>query len=164
MRILLILFILVLSWTSKAQSSSSTGNSRDTATSKRPISDDSTYMPFYEHFEVTDPATFPNGDTGLMKFFVQNWKLAEDNTDKASCRRVYLSFIVDIDGNITEVKLLRKTDGQETHEEEAKRILLSTSGLWKPATLNGKKVNMIHRVGILCNPERRNELKTKLGM
>jgi hypothetical protein len=96
--------MLVLSWSSKAQSSSSDSDSLYGVTLERPISDDSTYITFYEHFDLTEPAAFPGGDTGLMKYFIRNWTLAEDHTDKGSCRRVYMSFIIDIHGNISEVK------------------------------------------------------------
>lgn len=117
----------------------------------------------YEAYDVTTKAYFPGGDTGLVKYIIHNCKFTDED-EKCQYKRVFLSFVININGNITDVKLLRTSVGHETHEQEAVKFTESTSGMWVPATRNDKRVNMIYRAGIPFDAELRNNLKEKLGI
>ena len=131
--------------------------------SDEPITDDSTHIIVYEAYDVTTKAYFPGGDTGLVKYIIHNCKFTDED-EKCQYKRVFLSFVININGNITDVKLLRTSVGHETHEQEAVKFTESTSDMWVPATRNDKRVNMIYRAGIPCDAELRNNLKEKLGI
>ena len=80
---------------------------------------------------------FPGGDSELMKFFSQN--LVYPEIAKRACveGKVILSFIVDKNGNIVDVKVAKSIGAG--CDEEAMRVLKITPG-WIPGKQNGNPV------------------------
>lgn len=72
---------------------------------------------------------FPGGINEFYKYIGQNFKTPSDKNFKGG--RVITSFVIEKDGSVTEVKIL-KDCGFGTGEE-AKRVLLQCPK-WKPAT------------------------------
>ena len=72
---------------------------------------------------------FPGGISEFYKYIGQNFKAPKDK--KFPGGRVIVSFVIEKDGSVTEVKIL-KDCGFGT-AEEAKRVLLNCPK-WKPAT------------------------------
>ena len=72
---------------------------------------------------------FPGGIEEFYKYIGQNFKVPKDK--KFPGGRVIVSFVIEKDGSVTEVKVL-KDCGFGT-AEEAKRVLLNCPK-WKPAT------------------------------
>lgn len=72
---------------------------------------------------------FPGGIEEFYKYIGQNFKAPKDK--KFPGGRVIVSFVIEKDGSVTEVKIL-KDCGFGT-AEEAKRVLLNCPK-WKPAT------------------------------
>ncbi len=130
--------ILVLSFTVRVQVSVAIGDSMQNGLRDRPISDDSTHIVVYEAYDVTTKAYFPGGDTGLVRYLIHNYKFTEGD-EEYQYKRVYLSFVINQNSHVSDIKLLRSSIGHETHEQEAIRFIESTSGMWVPATRNGKK-------------------------
>ena len=86
-----------------------------------------------------EPATFPGGKEGWLQFLHTTCN-TDKIIDKGSPPGVYavkLSFIVDKDGDVRDVKALN--DPGYGTKEDAMRVLLS-SPKWVPAKLNGKSV------------------------
>jgi len=72
---------------------------------------------------------FPGGINEFYKYIGQNFIAPLDKTFKGG--KVFVSFVIEKDGSVTEVKIL-KDCGFGT-AEEAKRVLLNCPK-WKPAT------------------------------
>lgn len=121
----LTLFVLVLSGIiAKAQST--TAN----APAKRMIDTNAVYM------AVEKPTTFPGGVDKFYKYLRKNSKYAIDRDDNTA--KVYVTFIVQKDGSITNVKIIRGVNPEL--DAEAIR-LVKASAPWVPGEQSGYKIN-----------------------
>ena len=82
---------------------------------------------------------FPGGEKGLMEYVSNNVKYPEEAKNKNIAGRVFVSFVVEKDGSINEVKVLRGIGGG--CDEEAVRVIKSMPK-WKPGKQNGKPVRV----------------------
>jgi GldM C-terminal domain/Gram-negative bacterial TonB protein C-terminal len=91
----------------------------------------------FERVEIE--AAFPGGDAGWRKFLEKNLNpnVPVDNGAPVGMYNVFVEFIVDRDGSISEIKPITKI-GYGT-EQEVIRIVKG-SGKWSPAVQNGKAV------------------------
>ncbi len=88
---------------------------------------------------VEEMPSFPGGASGLMAYLSQNIKypvVAEENGIQG---RVVLTFIVERDGSITDVKVVKSVD--PSLDAEAKRVIRSMPR-WKPGKQNGSAVRV----------------------
>lgn len=82
-------------------------------------------------------AEFPGGQAALMKFIQSNVQYPETSIDMDEQGKVYLSFVVGLDGKISQVKVAK---GVSTDlDREAKRVVRSMPN-WIPGEADGKKV------------------------
>src|SRR5689334_7072384 len=91
-------------------------------------------------FEKVDiDASFPGGDVGWRKFLEKNLKasIAVENGAPAGIYTVFVQFIVDKEGNLSNAKPL--TNWGYGMEKEVLR-LLTISPKWSPAIQNGRAV------------------------
>jgi protein TonB len=88
----------------------------------------------------TIPAQFPGGATGWRKFLEKkmNRDLPVENGAPAGTYVAAVSFLVDTNGNISNIQLL-KNPGYGTGEEVIR--LMKISPKWVPATKNGQNIN-----------------------
>lgn len=91
----------------------------------------------YYSNEVDVAAHFPNGETAWRKYLLTNSRYAEMPKKDKAIGKVYLSFVIEKDGRITDAIVMRGLNFK--CEEEALR-LLRTSEMWIPATLKLRKV------------------------
>jgi GldM third domain/Gram-negative bacterial TonB protein C-terminal len=130
-RILLLnLFLISISCTTEAQ----TEIHRDSATAGRIDSAE------YKIFETVDiEASFAGGDIGWRKFIEHNLKadVAVENGAPTGIFTVWVQFVVDKNGNISDIRPLTKNG--YGMEEEVIRIL-KKSPQWTPASQNGRLV------------------------
>lgn len=103
----------------------------------KPVVDDNTVLTW-----VQIEASFPGGPDAWRKFLERNLKqdIAVDNGAPAGDYQVVVSFLVDKNGNVTEVKA--ETDPGYGTAAEAVRVI-QRSGKWVPAIQNGR--NVIYR-------------------
>ncbi len=89
--------------------------------------------------KVEIEASFPGGDAGWKQYLQENMSgfNPADNGAPIGYYTVIAQFIVDKDGNVTEVKALTK-EGYGM-EQEVVRIILK-SGKWEPAVQDGRPV------------------------
>ena len=87
-------------------------------------------------------AKFPGGPDAWMKYLSRNLRqdVPTDNGAAAGDYKVVVSFLVDRDGNVTEVRA--ENDPGYGIAEEAMRVI-QRSGKWQPALQNGR--NVIYR-------------------
>lgn len=89
------------------------------------------------------PPTFPGGLTKFYEYVNSNLKLSEE--DSKITRRLIVSFVVDSDGSLTDIKVLRGIN--EAIDKEVLRVLKS-SPEWIPGKLKGENVKVSYSLPI----------------
>lgn len=106
--------------------------------------------------------TFPGGEVGFAKFLRDNIRYPKEAHDAGVKGRVFIQFVVEVDGSLSNMVVLR--DPGKGLGDEALRVL-KLSPKWKPGLMNGKPVRVQFTVPInfsLSDPDR-DRLSTALG-
>ena len=82
---------------------------------------------------------FPGGDQAMMKFVSENVQYPEEAKEKEISGRVMVGFIVEKDGSISDVKVVKGIGGG--CNEEAVRVVKAMPK-WKPGKEKGKPVRV----------------------
>ena len=82
---------------------------------------------------------FPGGDQAMMKFVAENVQYPQEARDKEISGRVMVGFIVEKDGSVNEVKVVKGIGGG--CDEEAVRVVKAMPK-WKPGKQKGKPVRV----------------------
>ena len=90
-------------------------------------------------------ADFIGGRTAIMKFLSENVKYPEDCIIAGIQGKVYLSFFIQKDGRITNVKVLRGVDS--SLDLEAVRAVRSLKN-FTPATLENEPIKQLYYIPI----------------
>jgi protein TonB len=90
-------------------------------------------------------ASYPGGSAALKKFIAENINYPKIDKEAGIEGKVYASFVVEIDGSITNVKIQRGVS--KTIDNEAKRVIRLTSN-WNPAEIRGRAVRCSVRLPI----------------
>jgi TonB family protein len=98
-----------------------------------------------ELYFYDDPPSYPGGREAFKSFLKENLKYSKEGRVPGKELKVWLSFIVDLNGDVSEVKVLKGCD--VLLDEEAVRVIQLTK--WNPGTLKDVKVITIHRVPII---------------
>lgn len=88
---------------------------------------------------------FPGGEDELMRYLMSHLKYPEEAVRSNISGRVTLGFVVNKNGEIDDIKVLRSVG--YGCDEEAVRVVKSMPG-WKPAMNNGKPVNVYFNLPI----------------
>nr|WP_294791707.1 M56 family metallopeptidase [uncultured Mucilaginibacter sp.] len=88
---------------------------------------------------------FPGGMSGFTKFLSKNLKYPNEMRSRGIQGKVFVQFIVGMDGSLSDIKAMRGPS--EEFKEEAVRVL-STSPKWIPGFQNGRKVKVQYTVPI----------------
>ncbi len=88
---------------------------------------------------------FPGGGNALMDYVGSNITYPQEAQDKGIQGRVFVSFVVEKDGSIGEVKLLRGIGGG--CDEEAMRMVKNMPK-WKPGMHDGKPVRVSYQLPV----------------
>ena len=94
---------------------------------------------------VEDMPEFPGGELALRKYIGANVRYPEAAKDNDIQGTVFVRFVVDTDGSVTNVEILRGVD--PLLDKEAKRVVESLPK-WKPGRQRGKAVKVSHSVPI----------------
>jgi TonB family protein len=101
---------------------------------------------------------YTGGEEAMMKYVSENIKYPQAAKDKNIAGRVFVSFVVEKDGSIGEVKVLRGIGGG--CDEEAVRVIKGMPK-WKPGIQKGKPVRVSYQIPIyfkLDAPQKTNSL------
>ncbi len=90
----------------------------------------------YSLSQVSVKPEYIDGQDGLYKFIKANFKLPENNFNNDRLR-LYIIFVVEKDGTLSEVKV--RANGVE-NIKELERVIGLTSGKWSPGMIDGKAV------------------------
>ncbi len=96
-------------------------------------------------YYVESPPEFPGGETALKKYLADNIKypaIAQESTIQGN---VYVSFTIDVDGSIIDVKVVRGVSPEL--DAEAIRLVKSMPK-WKPAKQRGKEVKVSYTIPV----------------
>ena len=94
---------------------------------------------------VENMPEFPGGDLGLMKYIQKNVKYPAIAKEYNITGKVYVSFIVDKKGSVTNVKIVRGVD--KNLDAEAMRVVKSLPK-YKPGKQRGKSVRVMFTIPI----------------
>jgi len=94
---------------------------------------------------VEEMPTYKGGDVARMKFLQDNIKYPQMARESGIQGAVYVNFIVDTKGNVTEVKVLRGIGGG--CDDEAVRVV-KMMPKWQPGKQSGKTVRVLFNMPI----------------
>jgi periplasmic protein TonB len=94
---------------------------------------------------VEEMPSFPGGEAERNKFLAENIQYPQQATENGIQGTVYVSFVVDSKGNVTDVKILRGIGGG--CDEEALRVV-KMMPKWHPGKQNGKNVRVLFNMPI----------------
>ncbi|MBX2980059.1 MAG: TonB family protein [Flavobacteriales bacterium] len=96
-------------------------------------------------------AMFPGGDAAMRMYLAKNLRQVEGIERDVKVRPIYLTFVVEVDGTVSDVRVLRGV--HPALDAEAVRVVQAMPP-WEPATLHGKPIAMQYNLPVrfaLCN-------------
>ena len=93
---------------------------------------------------------FPGGEAELIHYISKNIRYPQEAKEKGIQGRVFIGFIVEKDGSISNVRNLRGVDSEL--DAEAIRVIQSLPK-WKPGKHNGEFVRVSYQIPILFKLE-----------
>ena len=94
---------------------------------------------------VDEMPQYPGGEKAMMEYVAKNVKYPQEAKDKEIQGRVFVSFVIEKDGSVNEVKVLRSIGGG--CDEEAVRVIKGMPK-WKPGKQEGKPVRVSYMMPI----------------
>lgn len=100
----------------------------------------------FNFYVLEDKPTFSlGGEEGLLKWIAENTKYPEIAKENGITGKVFVGFVIDKDGSVTDVKVLRSVDPYL--DKEAVRVVKSMPK-WSPGKQRGKPVKVSFQVPI----------------
>ena len=90
---------------------------------------------------VEQMPTFPGGEQEMMKYIQKNVSYPQMEKEGQIQGTCYVTFVVEKDGSITDVKVLRGVSGGPGCDKEAMRVVKSMPN-WKAGKQNGREVRV----------------------
>ena len=90
---------------------------------------------------VEQMPSFPGGEAELVKYLQKNINYPAMERENNIVGTVFLTFVVDPEGKISDIKVLRGVSGGPNLEREAIRVIKSMP-TWKAGKQNGKAVSV----------------------
>jgi protein TonB len=100
---------------------------------------------------------FPGGGIALTEYLRSNVQYPSEAKQASISGRVFVSFVVELDGRITHIQLLKELGFG--CDEEAIRVV-KTMPRWKPGSQSGRPIRVKYNLPILfgvANPKRRGD-------
>jgi TonB family protein len=94
---------------------------------------------------VEEMPLFPGGENARIKFFSNNLRAPAEGVKEGSSGTVYVSFIVQADGSITNAKVLRGIG--KSFDEEVLRVV-NLMPKWNPGKQNGEAVAVVFNLPV----------------
>lgn len=106
----------------------------------------------YDFVSITTQPTFPGGIDKFYSYLGKAIRYPEEAVEKNIQGKVYLSFIVEKNGELTNIQVVRKLE--DAIDNEALRVL-KASPMWVPGTQDGKAVRVKYNIPVSfkINPE-----------
>lgn len=110
------------------------------------------------HFAFMISPEFPGGLKEMYTFIITNLDYPEDAKEKGIQGKVYVSFVIEKDGNVSNVKVV--TSIHPLLDEEAIRVV-STFPQWKPGLRDGEPIKTRYKLPVFFKYEVKNEYDSK---
>ncbi len=94
---------------------------------------------------VEEMPSFPGGETKLMEYIAKNLTYPQEARDKGIDGRVFIGMVIEKDGSVSNVKVLRGIGSG--CDEEAVRVIKSMPK-WKPGMMKGEPVPVSYQIPI----------------
>jgi TonB family protein len=145
-RIIVLFLLTTVSTYALAQSETNDSTFMSPGQQEEVVIEDPTLDPVVELFALEQQPEFPLGTAALYRFLGQNIKYPEIAQHNNIEGNVVLSFIIEKDGSISNIKAIREIGGGCT--EEAIRVV-KMMPIWKPGMHNGQLVRVRYTLPIL---------------
>jgi len=99
------------------------------------------------HTVLDEPAEFPGGNGALNTFLKENLKYPETASAKEIEGKCYIRFVIDAEGTISDVKVMRGVVDCPECDEEAMRVV-KMMPKWKPGKSKGKAVKSYYNLPV----------------
>lgn len=96
---------------------------------------------------VEEMPSFPGGTAELYKYLGENIRYPEVAKEAGIQGKVYISFVVEKDGSIADVKILRGIPGGKMCDNEAMRVVQNMPK-WSPGKQRGKAVRVSYNLPV----------------
>lgn len=126
----------------QAAPAAGTGNALETDILKAPLLETSEKGVFAQ---VEQMPHFAGGDKALMEFLAQNVRYPKEAVDSGWQGRVVVSFIVEKDGSLSEIKTVKSV--KPVLDEEAVRVV-NAMPKWTPGKHNGNAVRVKYNIPV----------------
>ena len=126
----------------QAAPAAGTGNVHETDILKAPLLETSEKGVFAQ---VEQMPHFAGGDKALMEFLAQNVRYPKEAVDSGWQGRVVVSFIVEKDGSLSEIKTVKSV--KPVLDEEAVRVV-NAMPKWTPGKQNGNAVRVKYNIPV----------------
>ena len=126
----------------QAAPAAGTGNAHETDILKAPLLETSEKGVFAQ---VEQMPHFAGGDKALMEFLAQNVRYPKEAVDSGWQGRVVVSFIVEKDGSLSEIKTVKSV--KPVLDEEAVRVV-NAMPKWTPGKHNGNAVRVKYNIPV----------------
>ena len=93
---------------------------------------------------------FPGGQQALMNYLAENVHYTDEMAEICAQGRVIVTFIVEIDGSITEAKVVKSV--HPLLDEEALRVVKAMPK-WTPGAINGKLMRNRYTMPVIFRPD-----------
>ena len=90
---------------------------------------------------VEQMPAFPGGEAEMMKYIQKNVQYPQVEKEAGISGTCYVTFVVEKDGSISDVKVLRGVSGGPGCDKEAQRVVKSMPA-WKAGKQNGREVRV----------------------
>ena len=95
---------------------------------------------------VEEMPSYPGGERALLEYVAKNIKYPQIARETGIQGRVFVGFVVEPDGSVSNVKILRGIGGG--CDEEAMRVIKSLPK-WKPGKQRGKAVRVSYQIPVV---------------
>ncbi len=112
--------------------------------------------PLYSTAGIEVKPTFPGGISEFYKFIGKNFQTPKVEGLQG---KVYVTFIIEKDGSVTDIKILRDI-GYGTGEEAVR--VLKECPKWNPGIQKGKPVRVLYSLPITINTQKNNPVKQQI--
>jgi hypothetical protein len=106
----------------------------------------------YQSEKIEVQPEFPGGKKAMNTFIAKNFTLSKEMIDNEMERILFVSFIVENDGKLKDIKVLRN-DILSSAKEEAINMVKKMPN-WLPGEHNGKKVKCYFTIPIYINAKK----------
>jgi TonB family protein len=99
----------------------------------------------YSFYVLEQKPEFKGGIGGLMKWIAEHTNYPKEAKKKGITGKVFVQFVIERDGSVSNVKLARKVN--PLLDEEAVRVI-KMMPKWKPGKQRGKPVRVMYQIPI----------------